>query len=249
MRRSGTPSWLLLAALLGAPALGAQPRNEDAQSLFREGTAAFEASDYRRALAAFERVYALRGNPDLLYNIFLCHRAMGEPGEAAVALRRYLVARPQHPERARLTELAAQLEADQRALSAQRAAPPPPPPPGPPAAPSPLPAPRATSSGPGAGPWIVLGGGVVAAGVGLALMLSANGQVDDAANASGERARADLLDGASTQHTVGVALLGVGAAAAVGGVLWRALAPGRAPTLSMGVGAGGVALTLGGRWP
>lgn len=211
---------------------------------------AYEAGDYRRALSAFERVFALRGVPDLLFNIYLCHRAMGDPEPAARALRRFLIARPAHPERARYEAVLAELDAQARALAERRTPPVAPPPVAPPPV-APPPPRAAPSSEPGAGPWIVLGTGVAAAGVGVALMLSANGDVRDAANASGERARLDLLDGASTQHTIGAALLGVGAAAALGGVLWRALAPSgsAARALSLGAGPGGVSVQFAARWP
>ena len=238
----------LLVALSAASPARAQLRVDDAQAFFREGTAAYEAHDYRRALDVFERVFALRGNPDLLFNVYLCHRAMGDPEQAARALRRFLVARPEHPEHARLSATLAQLDADASALATRRA---PQPTVTAPTAPTvvgvapPVLPPPTRGSGPGAGPWVLLGTGIAAAGVGAALMLTAS--VDDAANARSERARADLLDGASAQHTAGAVVLGVGAAAALGGVLWRVLAPGAAPSVS--VRPGGVAMSFTARWP
>lgn len=226
---------LVLAGAIAAGRAGAQPLPQDPGAIFSVGVEAFEAGNFRRALEAFERVFALRGNPDLLFNIYRCHRAMGDPERAVHALRRYLVARPDVPERATLEAELTSLDAQARALAARPR----------PAAPrGPASAPR----GPGAGPWIVLGAGAIVAGVGVGLMVAAGGSQGDASSAPSELARQERLDGASAQHTAGIALLATGSAAAVAGVLWRVLAP-RGPTVDVAVGADRVALTLGARWP
>ncbi len=93
-----------------------------------------------------------------------------------------------------------------------------------------------------------MGLGAALAGTGVALMLTAVGAQSDAANATSERARQSTLDGASTQHTAGVVMLGVGGAAVLGGVLWRVLAP-RGPVVDVVPGSGRVALSLTVRWP
>lgn len=230
---------LILAGAIATGRASAQPLPQDPGAIFSVGIEAFEAGNFRRALEAFERVFALRGSPDLLFNIYRCHRAMGDPERAVNALRRYLVARPEVPERATLEGELAALDAEARALAARPRVEAPQPPARPPAL---------TSRGPGAGPWIVLGAGAVMAGVGVGLMVAAGGSQGDASSAPSETARQERLDGASTQHTAGVALLATGSAAAIAGVLWRVLAP-RGPTVDVAVGTDRIALTLGARWP
>lgn len=230
-----TSSWPLIGVLSSGVAV-AQPLPEGAAANFNVGISAFEQGNFRRALEAFERVFALRGNPDLLFNIYRCHRAMGDPLRAAQALRRYLIARPGAPDRATLEADLARLDAEARQLAA-------------PVVRAPAPTPRrAASTDPGAGPWIVIGAGVVAAGLGAGLMLAASASQADGSGDSGELARRDRLDSASSQHTAGIALVGVGAAAGLAGVLWRVLAP-RAPAVQVAVTGEQVAFTLSARWP
>lgn len=247
--RSTLLGFALVAVLFAHPAV-AQTLPQEPAAIFRVGIEAFEAGNFRIALEAFERLFALRGNPDLLFNIYRCHRAMGDPAQAAVALRRYLLARPDRVDRAELEGELTRLDAQARAL----ALPTPPPAPTPAPAPTPPPAPRPVAPTPtparevGPGPWITLGLGAALAGTGVALMVLAGSAQSDAANATSERARQSSLDGASSQHTAGVVMLGVGGAAALGGVLWRVLAP-RGPAVDVVPGSGRVAVSLTVRWP
>jgi tetratricopeptide (TPR) repeat protein len=247
--RSSLLGFALVAVLFARPAV-AQTLPQEPAAIFRVGIEAFEAGNFRIALEAFERLFALRGNPDLLFNIYRCHRAMGDPAQAAVALRRYLLARPDRVDRAELEGELTRLDAQARALTL----PTPPPAPTPAPAPTPPPAPRPAAPTPtparevGPGPWITLGLGAALAGTGVALMVLAGSAQSDAANATSERARQSSLDGASTQHTAGVVMLGVGGAAALGGVLWRVLAP-RGPAVDVVPGNGRVAVSLTVRWP
>lgn len=248
-----------LAALLAARPAAAQPPPQDTGAIFRAGIEAFEAGNFRIALDAFERLFALRGNPDLLFNIYRCHRAMGDPAQAAVALRRYLLARPDRVDRAELEGELTRLDAQARALTLPPA-PTPTPTPTPTLTPTPSPAPTParpprpappttpTARDVGPGPWITLGLGAALAGTGVALMVTAVSAQTDAANATSERARQSSLDGASSQHTAGVVMLGVGGAAMLGGVLWRVLAP-RGPAVDVVPGSGRVAVSLTVRWP
>ena len=243
---------IALVALLYPRPAAAQTLPQEPAAIFRVGIESFEAGNFRLALDAFERVFALRGNPDLLFNIYRCHRAMGDPARAAVALRRYLLARPDRVDRAELEGELTRLDVQARALALPTPTPPPTPTPTP--APTPTqpprptlpPAPTAREVGPG--PWITLGLGAALAGTGVALMVTAVDAQSDAANATSERARQSSLDGASSQHTAGVVMLGVGGAAMLGGVLWRVLAP-RGPAVDVVPGSGRVALSVTVRWP
>jgi hypothetical protein len=245
--RSPLLGFALVAVLFARPAV-AQTLPQEPAAIFRVGIEAFEAGNFRIALEAFERLFALRGNPDLLFNIYRCHRAMGDPAQAAVALRRYLLARPDRVDRAELESELTRLDAQARALTLPTPTPSPTPTPAPiapprPVAPTPTPAREV-----GPGPWITLGLGAALAGTGAALMVLAGSAQSDAANATSERARQSSLDGASSQHTAGVVMLGVGGAAVLGGVLWRVLAP-RGPAVDVVPGSGRVAVSVTVRWP
>jgi tetratricopeptide (TPR) repeat protein len=260
-------SWqALVLAMVWSGASGvasAQTRSPaELRSLLTEGQEAYQQQRYRRAQEAFSAVFAQTGNPELLYNLALCHRGMGEPGEAARYLRRFLVARPQHPERAAIERTLAELEASAQALAPTPAAPAPAAPPPPPleratALDSPArtvaPAPTPAASSPT--PWLrwtLLGTGVVAAGVGTGMILSARGRVDGAGSAANEQAYLDELDAASSLRGAGAVVLGVGVAAlGVGLARWlfvrpAGTVPSRRASLSLGAGPG--ALMLFGRW-
>jgi tetratricopeptide (TPR) repeat protein len=245
------PLGFALAALLSTSSADAQTLPQEPAAIFRVGIESFEAGNFRVALAAFTRVFELRGNPDLLLNIYRCHRAMGDPAQAALYLRRYLLARPDRVDRAELEVELTRLDAQARALVLPTTPPPTTPPPTtpPPEAPSrPAVPPRAAPRDPGVGPWITVGLGAALMGAGVGLMVVANNTQSGSANASSERARQASLDGASTENAAGVVMLGVGGAAVLGGVLWRVLAP-RAPAVDVVAGRGQVSLSLTARWP
>ena len=125
------------------------------------------------------------------------------------------------------------------------------------------PPPRAVAvhRGPGAGPWVLVGAGAavaVAGGVLLGMSLGALGDVDAACPAhncsmlaGAQRASAQSsYEDARTFNTAGWVALGVGAAAAVGGVVWYALASrhSEAPTVSAAVSGEGAAVGVAGRF-
>jgi TolB-like protein len=97
-------------------------------------------------------------------------------------------------------------------------------------------------------PWVTVGLGAVTAGVGIGLMASASAQ---GAALNADKANlywADLqARGASVQgtYTTGAVLLGVGAAALAGGLLWAWLASASdapPPMVQVGIGPGGIAI-------
>src|SRR5262245_31511789 len=79
---------LLLVCLLATPALAQVP--EEAKRAFTDGKAAFDAGDYEKALALFQRADAIAPAPNLSYNIGNCLERMGRFMEAADAFQRYL---------------------------------------------------------------------------------------------------------------------------------------------------------------
>lgn len=256
----------LVMAMVWSGASGvasAQTRSPaELRSLLAEGQEAYQQQRYRRAEEAFSAVFAQTGNPELLYNLALCHRGMGEPGEAARYLRRFLVARPQHPDRAAMERTLAELEASAQALAQAPPAAPanaPSPPPlerstpldGPARVVAPAPGPAASAPSPWLR-WTLLGTGVVAAGVGTGMILSARGRVDGAGAAANERAYLDELDAASSLRSAGAVVLGVGVAAlGVGLAHWLFVRPAGAASArraSLSLSAGPGAVMLFGRW-
>lgn len=97
---------LLLALLVSVPAF-AQPRNanvdveldEAARITFQRARAAFDAGDYETALSRFRQAYELSPRPQLLYNIAATLDRLRRDVEAVAALRAFLEASPETPDR------------------------------------------------------------------------------------------------------------------------------------------------------
>jgi hypothetical protein len=152
-----------------------------ARSHFRLGREYYQQGRFQDAAREFEVAYGLSGRAALLYNVYISYREALDTPKAAGALRGYLAALPEAPDRenlsARLTALEAQVaqsrvdaereqaqraeverlrgEAEARAESAKRAEPV-------------REAPPSEASRPW-WPWLVVGAGVVATATGLTL--------------------------------------------------------------------------------
>jgi len=70
----------------GAPRSTSAAVREHLQS----GNAYFQVGDYAHALQEFQKAYDLNHQPGLEYKIALCHERLGQPGQAAQQLRRFL---------------------------------------------------------------------------------------------------------------------------------------------------------------
>jgi hypothetical protein len=80
---------LQAAAQTAAPSAAAVA---EAERLFNDAVAASERGDFAAALSAFQGSYRLNPLPDLLYNIGMCHKALGDLPAAANAFREYVAA-------------------------------------------------------------------------------------------------------------------------------------------------------------
>ncbi|MFT5357529.1 MAG: tetratricopeptide (TPR) repeat protein [Polyangiales bacterium] len=101
---------LLLALLLTSSAF-AQPQNgrrspnvdaeldDAARITFQRARVAFDAGEYETALSRFRQAYELSPRPQLLYNIAATLDRLRRDVEAAVALRAFLEASPETPDR------------------------------------------------------------------------------------------------------------------------------------------------------
>ena len=113
-----------------------------------------------------------------------------------------------------------------------------------------------TAGGPGAWPWVIAGAGAVSAGAGVFFVAQAasdRSSVKDVTNDITQDEAEKKWNDASTKDVIGWALVGAGAAAAVGGIVWWAVsgsgdeeaASGPAWWLTVHPGSG---LVIGGRF-
>lgn len=82
-----------------------------ARSHFRLGREYYELGRFAEAAQEFEIAHGLSGRGSLLFNVYLAHRDAQNTEKAAEALRGYLVAVPDAPDREHLTARLAALEA------------------------------------------------------------------------------------------------------------------------------------------
>ncbi|MEZ4405129.1 MAG: hypothetical protein R3A52_01375 [Polyangiales bacterium] len=142
--------------------------------------------------------------------------------------------------RARLIDVARVAEATPQAEAAAPTLPPPP-------------AASPPSRGPGAGPWVLVGAGAVGLGLmgaGLGLFAHSLSQAEDACPGNAcVRSQADRaqphLDDAETWRTAAIVSGAVGAAAVIGGFVWWARAPRRAPAVTVSASVGPHGSTVG----
>jgi hypothetical protein len=61
-----------------------------AEQLYDEGVAATDRGDFAGAISSFQASYAINPLPDVLYNVGMCHKALGELPAALNAFRDYV---------------------------------------------------------------------------------------------------------------------------------------------------------------
>jgi hypothetical protein len=205
-----------------------------AQGAFAAGQGSFNESDYSTAITYWRDAYRRDCSAHaLLLNLARAYELKGDRGEAVNALETYLQRKPDAADadqiRRRIENLKSQMTATEKPaaapLPAASSAVPPPPPP---AAPVASPAPQETADSGhsrSALPLIVAGGGGVLAVVGALVLAGGAGKVKDAEDQCPSREKcpadiAELGNEGRRQETTGGVLLGVGVAAAGGGLLW-----------------------------
>jgi tetratricopeptide (TPR) repeat protein len=114
MRRLVCLGLLLCAASASAQTSDVSDLQEDARLHFQLGERAYNRGEFARAAEEFEEAYRLSNRAPLLYNTYLAYRDGREDERAADALRRYLAAAGDVPNRARLEETLRGLESDLR---------------------------------------------------------------------------------------------------------------------------------------
>jgi tetratricopeptide (TPR) repeat protein len=210
-------------------------RDAEARGLFDAGRAAYSDGRFDEALTYFSRAHDLSGRAEMLYNIGAAAERAGESGRAIEAFEAYLSEVPEASNRgeveARIRTLRERERVEVEGTSGGEAAgetvePPP------------------AGGGPGALPWIlVAAGGAMTIG-GAVLFVIGNSAIDRVADAPVGAMWSEYEgdhDRGPTQANLGLALAGVGVAAAVTGVVLLASSGDDGET-HVAVGPSGVAV-------
>lgn len=88
---------LLLSALVGLPSASATPppievAEESFDKLIKRATKRYAAKDYAGALELFEKAYAIKASPNIMYNMARSHEAMGHFPEAIEDYKKFISA-------------------------------------------------------------------------------------------------------------------------------------------------------------
>ena len=230
----------LLALLVVSAAAGgvvpAQAQAQDGKSvqarskaLYDEGSRAYKAGDYRRAVERFLEAYELSGAPAILFNIAQAYRLDGACADALTYYRRSLAEEPDAANRAEVEERIAEMQrcadADDRARPLEEAREPEPQPPPPAeAAPAAAPAmvetrapeePRARRS---VLPLVTIGAGAVVAVTGGVIYFQARAKFDEVE--SDCPCEPGSFSGWETATDASYLLMAGGLVAAAAGLVW-----------------------------
>lgn len=111
---------LLLAGLSPGGQAEAKGRRDlvRAKRLFRKATIRFNLGEYEAALELYRKAYTVKPLPGFLFNIGQCHYNLRNHREALSLYQRYLLLKPDAPNRA---DVEAQIRAAKKALAEQEA--------------------------------------------------------------------------------------------------------------------------------
>jgi tetratricopeptide (TPR) repeat protein len=191
---------------------------EIAKKHYELGAKLYEASNIAEALVEFNKAYALRPLPALLFNIARCHEVMANLKLAVEHYRRFLREKPDAPERAvveaRITNLEKRLREESKQVDQKK-----PPSSARPAPVSPPPHVLTWRSTVG---WIAIGLGSASLVTGIAcgvLARGKSGEYDDGVKTGRPFAELDEIDSAGKGYNAAtIATLVVGGVLAAGGV-------------------------------
>jgi hypothetical protein len=85
---------LILADASMAAAAPPPPPSDEAERRFREGLKAFDGRDYRRAIEHFQQAHRLSPMPEILFDIALAYKALGDCPRASYAFDAFFAAAP-----------------------------------------------------------------------------------------------------------------------------------------------------------
>lgn len=226
-----------------------------AHTVFLSGKQYLEESNYDKAISYFKDAYSIDCSIHAILPIIAtAYERKGDKGEAVHALEEYQKRAPNAPDHEvidrRIRNLKDQLSHEQPPPTASAPLPPPTASAAPSATAAPATSPGSTASAPaasaaatppppppegehGIAPWIVAGaGGAVAVG-GIVAFVVGSGEVSSAESncpnhkcPSGDAADVSKGNDGRTLETVGGVMVGVGAAAIAGGLIWHFVEPG-----------------------
>lgn len=206
---------VVLLSLFAVEARAQTGSDAEAHALFSAGEVAYGEGRYAAALNYFRQAYEMSGRALLLYNIGSAAEHLRRDEEALDAFERYLAETPEDaPDRVAVaarveilrTELAEQASISATPVATARTPPP------------------AHEDAPDLAPWITIGAGGALAIVGAILLgvgYADAATFQAAAPGSMWSSVASAHDDAPILEGTGFALLGVGVAAAVAGLIWQ----------------------------
>jgi tetratricopeptide (TPR) repeat protein len=218
---------ILIVLLFGHGALADKNK---ARELTERGIKQYNLGEYATAADAFKAAYDEFPDSTLLYNLAQCERQLSHRSRAITLYKSYLREAPDAPNAAEVRRLIGGLEEDlvreqQTNKPVEKPAVPPPPA----IVATPTSAPPAPTRPWWRNPagWALVGIGVAAAATGGALLGVAAGDQNNAPHAATLGDARTELEQARTFRPAGFALVGVGAATAVAGVIVLAVMPSR----------------------
>jgi hypothetical protein len=220
-------SVVLAICVVGAsvPARAGDPAQEQASALNDQGNAAFDLGNYDEAIDKFTDAYKAYPDARILYNLAQSYRKKKDYERALQVYQNYIRNLPSSTNRKTVEDLIVEL---QGLIARQKAASDRPPqgttsttPQVPPVV-TKIEEPRpwyANSSG-----WWLVGGGAIAAGVGIGFFIS-TGSLRDQLVTAPDPEKAGIRSDISTRNTVGTVLTVVGGLAVAGGVVIFLVSP------------------------
>ncbi len=202
----------------------------EAVAHFKAGDAAYASGEFKKSIDEFRAAYAIDPAPLLLYNIAQAYRLSGQPDQALFIYRQYLNKDPRGNKRAEVEQKIAELEELIKKQESSKDGPPvgtadpttaesPPPKerPAPPVASPPVAQPTPRKASPAG--WVIGGTGLALGIVGVGLVGGSVSTEHSAKSASYLPTQRDLHSRALDLEAGGWALLGIGVAAVVTGVI------------------------------
>ncbi len=226
---------LLLVLFLAAGATPARAQDADddtarSKELYDQGSRAYKAGEYRRAVELFLEAYDLSGAPAILFNIAQAYRLDGACADALIYYRRSLAEEPDAANRAEVEERIAEMETCKEKPSRAPAEPPRATVAAPPSAAAEPPASAAAPSGltarapeptrrRSAVPLVVAGVGAAVAVTGAVIYLQASAKFDEVESTC--PCEPGEFSGWETATDASYVLMGAGLATAAAGLIWR----------------------------
>ena len=231
---------ILLAGLFASPAHGQEAAGDDdkadqarSKELYDQGSRAYKAGEYRRAVELFLAAYDLSRAPAILFNIAQAYRLDGACDQALTYYRRSLAEEPDAANRAEVEERIEEMKrcADQPAKQSAETREPEPAPP--PSAVVPAPAtvetraPERRRARRSILPLVTIGAGAAVALTGGVIYLQARAKFDEVESTC--PCEPGSFSGWETATSASYVLMAGGLAGIAAGVIWRLKQPGGEP--------------------